>query len=182
MFELLTVAAAKLSAVGLALAGGIKRYDDNYARDRAEIQDLQARYMFALDWHDAETYADTFTEDGVLDWAGGIVTGREAIRAEVGEMRAMFDRIHAAQEPERPSRLRHFITNIVVKIDGDKAVGKAYWFEFDNAIRGRRPYVGGYGHYDDEMRKVNGQWLFSRRRINNEQMDDRAAPPENPAW
>jgi 3-phenylpropionate/cinnamic acid dioxygenase small subunit len=97
-------------------------------------------------------------------------------------MRAMFDRIHAAQEPERPSRLRHFITNIVVKIDGDKAEGKAYWFEFDNAIRGRRPYVGGYGHYDDEMRKVNGQWLFSRRRINNEQMDDRAAPPENPAW
>jgi len=182
MFELLTAAAAKLAAVGVAFAGGIKRYDDNYARDRAEIQDLQARYMFALDWQDADAYAGTFTEDGVLDWAGGVVEGREAIREECKDMRATFEKLYAAQAPERRSQLRHFITNIVVKIDGDTAIGKAYWFEFDNAIRGRHPYVGGYGHYDDEMRKVNGEWLFTRRRINNEMMADRTAPEKNPAW
>ena len=29
----------------------------SYAEDRAEIEDLQGRYMFALDFHDADTYA-----------------------------------------------------------------------------------------------------------------------------
>ncbi|HKJ74234.1 MAG TPA: nuclear transport factor 2 family protein [Alphaproteobacteria bacterium] len=182
MFELLTAAVAKLSAVGLAFAGGIKSYGGTYAQDRAEIQDLQARYMFALDWQDEDAYAGTFAEDGVLDWAGGIVQGRDAIRAEVRGMRANFDKRAAAEAPARPSRLRHFITNTVIKVDGDTAVGKAYWFELDNDIRDRRPYVGSYGHYDDEMRKVNGQWLFSRRRINNEQIADRAAGPDNPGW
>ena len=51
-----------------------------YAADRAEIEDLQARYMFALDWQDGAAYASTFAEDGVLDWAGGIVQGRAAPR------------------------------------------------------------------------------------------------------
>ncbi|HUJ30210.1 MAG TPA: nuclear transport factor 2 family protein, partial [Candidatus Acidoferrum sp.] len=40
----------------------------SYADDRAAIEDLQARYMFALDFHDPETYAQTFTPDGVLDY------------------------------------------------------------------------------------------------------------------
>ncbi|MEO5597256.1 MAG: nuclear transport factor 2 family protein [Novosphingobium sp.] len=44
----------------------------SYADDRAEIEDLMARYLFALDFFDADTYADTFTQDGVLDWAMGI--------------------------------------------------------------------------------------------------------------
>jgi hypothetical protein len=183
MFKLLTASAATaLSAIAVAFAAGTVNYPSTYAEDRAEIEDLQARYMFALDWQDADAYASTFTEDGVLDWAGGVVKGRDAIRKEVHGMKANFEKRAAAEAPERPSRLRHFITNIVIKIDGDKAVGKAYWFEFDDAIRGRRPYVGAYGHYDDEMRKVNGKWLFSRRRINNEMMDSRAAGPENPAW
>ena len=39
----------------------------NYGEDRAEIEDLQARYLFALDFHDPDLYVSTFTEDGVLD-------------------------------------------------------------------------------------------------------------------
>ena len=182
MYKIITVIAVTIAAAGVALAAGKMNYSNTYAQDRAEIQDLQARYMFALDWQDADAYASTFTEDGVLDWAGGVAKGREAIRNEVRGMKATFEKRAAAEAPTRPSRLRHFITNIVIKVDGDKAVGRAYWFEFDDDIRGRRPYLGAYGHYDDEMRKVNGEWLFSRRRINNEQLDSRAAGMENPAW
>ena len=67
----------------LAAAPGpaAQSYGVQYAADRAEIEDLQARYMFALDWQDADAYAAAFTEDGVLDWAYSMVRGRETIRA-----------------------------------------------------------------------------------------------------
>ena len=35
---------------------------DSYAEDRAAILDLQGRYLFALDFRDAEAYASTFSE------------------------------------------------------------------------------------------------------------------------
>jgi hypothetical protein len=43
----------------------------SYAEDRAAIEDLQARYLFALDFHDPDLYVSTFTEDGVLDYGSG---------------------------------------------------------------------------------------------------------------
>ena len=49
----------------------------SYADDRAAIEDLQARYMFALDFGDADAYVETFTEDGVLDIIGQKWEGRE---------------------------------------------------------------------------------------------------------
>ena len=33
----------------------------SYGEDRAQIEDLQARYLFALDFHDPQLYASTFT-------------------------------------------------------------------------------------------------------------------------
>ena len=48
----------------------------SYAADRAEIEDLMARYLLAMDYHDADAYAGCFTEDGELDWAMGVARGR----------------------------------------------------------------------------------------------------------
>ena len=167
---------------GAVYAAGKVMYNSDYASDRSQIEDLQARYMFALDWQDPEAYASTFTEDGQLDWAGGVAKGRDAIREEVRGMRTNFDNRDAEDAPLRPARLRHFITNVVVKIDGDTAVGRAYWFEFYNRNPERLGHGSAYGHYEDELKKVNGQWLFTKRKIFNEQMDDRAATRQNPAW
>jgi hypothetical protein len=169
--------AAKVMAVPLAARGNDRAA---YAADRAEIEELESRYIFALDWQDAEAYAGTFTEDGVLDWAQGIVTGREAIKAEVRGMRATFAKREAGDAPLRPARLRHFITNRVLSVDGDRAKSVAYWFEFSNDNRNRWPTASGYGHYEDELQRVAGRWLFSRRKIFNEIMDSRAAGPDNP--
>jgi hypothetical protein len=33
-----------------------------YAGDRAAIEDLMTRYLFALDWNDFDTFAATLTE------------------------------------------------------------------------------------------------------------------------
>jgi len=59
---------------------------------------------------------------------------------------------------------------------------RAYWFEIHNRNAGRTPQVAGYGHYDDELRKVDGEWLFAFRRINTEAIESRAAAMENPGW
>src|SRR5688572_17108395 len=107
--------------------------ETGYAEDRALIEDLQARYLFALDFRDAEAYAATFTEDGVLDYGAGEIRGRDAIRDMVEGMRRNAE---AQREQDdsglRPAAGRHNITNIVVEIDGDTAVGTAYWFHMGN--------------------------------------------------
>jgi hypothetical protein len=55
---------------------------------------------------------------------------------------------------------RHNITNIVLKIEGNKATGRAYWFHYSNNNPERRAVLDGSRHYEDEMVKVNGKWLF----------------------
>ncbi|HTA47020.1 MAG TPA: nuclear transport factor 2 family protein [Bryobacteraceae bacterium] len=52
----------------------------SYGEDRAAIEDLQARYLFALDFHDPDLYVSTLTPDGVLDYGSGEVKGIEAIK------------------------------------------------------------------------------------------------------
>lgn len=50
------------------------------ADDRAAIEDLQARYLFAMDFHTPDLYVTMFTEDGILDVGSGEIKGRQAIR------------------------------------------------------------------------------------------------------
>jgi hypothetical protein len=171
----------------------------SYAEDRAQIEDLQARYMFALDFGDVDTYVSTFTEDGILDIVGMKWQGHDEIREIIGGMsenapegeeqpaaeeEPAGEEEPAAQEEEElyPATGRHNITNIVLKIDGDKAEGRAYWFHYGNNNPDRSAQINSYGHYEDELVKVDGQWLFSKRVIYNEQVAEWIGPAENPCW
>jgi len=152
----------------------------SYAEDRALIEDLQARYMFALDNGDVDTYLSTFTKDGVLDIGDGPIKGHDAIRKVIG---GMPNRKEAEDAPKLYRATgRHNITNIVIKVDGNKAVGRAYWFHYGNNNPKRTATLDSYGHYEDDMIKVDGKWLFTRRLILNEQVEKWASKPGNPAW
>jgi ketosteroid isomerase-like protein len=175
-----------VAVLSLALAVSCAPSDtskSSYAEDRAQIEDLQARYLFALDFFDMDTYVSTFTEDGILDIVAYQAKGREEIRKKLEEARPVFDQ-SAGDAPQGPypATGRHNITNIVLKIDGDKAVGRAYWFHYGNNNPERRAVLDGYGHYEDEMVKVDGQWLFNKRVIYNEGVADWIASSEKPAW
>ena len=51
----------------------------------------------------------------------------------------------------------------------------------DNATRSNT--IGGFGHYEDEMVKVNGQWFFTKRTIFNEGSARwQYKGDRNPAW
>ena len=150
----------------------------SYAEDRAAIEDLQARYLFALDFHDPDLYVSTFTENGVLDYGSGDVKGRQAIKDVIARMPSP-----AATAGRRAAAARHNISNIVIKVNGDKAAGLSYWFHYSNDNPERRGVFDGFGHYEDELVKVNGKWLFSKRKIYNEGRDEWAYKGgKNPAW
>ena len=59
------------------------------------------------------------------------------------------------------------MTNLVLRIDGDRATGRASWRHTGKNAEGRMT-IGGFGHYEDDLVKVDGEWLFARRRIYNE--------------
>jgi hypothetical protein len=40
--------------------------------------------------------------------------------------------------------------------------------------------MGTFGIYEDELRRVDGHWLFSRRRVLNEFLKGRHSGPDNP--
>lgn len=145
------------------------------------IEDLQARYLFALDFRDPEAYAGTFAENGVLDYGAGKLRGRQTIAEMIAGMRANAETQRAADTSGlRPAAGRHNITNIVLDIDGNRATGTAYWFHLGNDNPERSAEVTSFGHYEDELVKVDGEWLFSLRKIYNEQVAEWVAGKENP--
>ncbi len=154
----------------------------SYGEDRAQIEDLEARYLFALDFRDADTYASTFTPDGVLDY-GPVITGRDAIRKFIAGM-AKADADRAAKDTSglRPAAGRHNISNIVLKIEGNKAVGRSYWFHYSNNNDKRTAGLDSFGHYEDEMVKVDGKCLFPKPKLTTAPVAGWAPTPGNPAW
>jgi hypothetical protein len=53
---------------------------------------------------------------------------------------------------------------------------------YSNRNPERRPVFDGYGHYEDDLVKVNGQRYFAKRRICNEGRTEWAQTGGNPAW
>lgn len=154
-------------------------YSDSYARNRAEIEDLVARYLFAMDWNDYDAYAECFTEDGVLDYAMGTTQGRENIRAEAKRFKDNVGTIFVDHEGN-PAKLRHVIAHMAIRIEGDRAWNTGFWFEMANDGQQGAPKYGSFGHYEDELARVDGKWLFKRRKIYNEFLEGRMSAPENP--
>jgi hypothetical protein len=149
-----------------------ERYPEGYADDRAAIVDLLGRYVLAMDFFDADGYAAVFAEDGVLDWAGGLVEGREAIYEFMASRTYDFTRgaaeVTTPDGRNWPSTVRHLITNQVITVDGDTARALSYWIQFNNNADRRQVEWMLFGSWDDELVKIDGEWLFKVHKIYNE--------------
>ena len=159
-------------------------YSPTYAADRAEIEDLMARYLFAMDYNDFETYADLFTEDGTLEYARGKVIGREEIRESARRFKEAVASIYQDADGN-PAVLRHVLCQSVIRVEGDRAWHTGFWFETANdgprEGSGRlTPTLGTFGIYEDELVRVNGEWKFFYRNILNEFLRGRESGDTNP--
>jgi hypothetical protein len=154
-------------------------YGASYAADRAEIEDLQARYLFAIDYFDWDAYVATFAEDGELEFASGTSKGRAAIREAVTRFSEGIGRFYHTADG-KPAKLRHIILQTAIRVEGDRAWSRSQWLEMANHGPGDEPKIGTYGIYEDELKKVDGRWLFAKRRVLNEFIPNRNSGPENP--
>jgi ketosteroid isomerase-like protein len=127
--------------------------------DRLAIADLFTRYCCALDAGEVETVVACFSDDAVLESpAIGRITGQAAIR----DFAARFAALRAGG-----TQFRHFVTNIAVALDGDRARATAYLLvaiSRDGSHRTLPP-----GRYEcDLARDDGGAWHFTRRVVTHD--------------
>ena len=156
-----------------------QRYDAQYAADRAEIEDLMARYLLALDYSDLDSFIAMFTDDAEFEFARGRTSGKDAILEAVKGFKVRIGE-HYKDEDGNPAVLRHVLGHTAIRVEGDRAWTRAQWFEMANDGPGKSLKMGTFGIYEDKLRKVDGRWLFSERRILNEFLPGRESGPENP--
>ncbi len=187
-------AALALAATGLGLAALPAAAQDNapayaptyapiyargYADDRAEIEDLMARYMFAIDYFDWDAYVATFAPDGELTFARGTTRGREAIRAVVMDFSQGIGRFYHTADGQ-PAKLRHVLLNSSIRVEGNRAWGRTLWLEMANNGPEDEMKMGTYGLYEDEFIRLDGRWLIQQRNVLNEFIANRNSGPANP--
>ena len=175
-------AGAALACVALAAPVAAQEqptYNSNYANDRAEIEDLMARYLFAIDYFDWDAYVSVFAEDAELEYASGITRGREAIRESVVNFSRNIARSYHTEDGEM-AKLRHVVLQKVIRVEGNRAWGRTLWVEMANHGPGDTMKMGTYGIYEDEFRRIDGRWLIQRRNVLNEFLTGRNSGPENP--
>jgi len=171
--------AGALLALAVPAAAAQPTYSPTYGQDRAEIEDLMARYLFAIDYADWDAYVATFAEDGELEFASGLSKGREAIRAAVTSFDTGIARFYHTEDGKR-AILRHVVLQSSIRVEGERAWGRTLWLEMANHGPGDTMKMGTYGIYEDEFKKVDGHWLIARRNVLNEFIANRRSGPENP--
>jgi len=123
------------------------------AADYLEIQQLVARYSYAVDMHggDGSAYAALFTPDGTF---GTQAKGT----AQLAELAAKTNK-----ERSGPAFARHFVTNVMIKPSPEGATGRSCLVALDiSEVRKPTTILHG-GHYDDVYVKTSQGWRIKSR-------------------
>ena len=134
------------------------------ATDRAEIQQLVARYARALGGCAADEYASLFTEDGVFvtdDFRGathrelygqrGKIEGRAGLRQLVQTEDFCLNPAQKSATPAAGATTSRPVPTVVIEASPEGATGRAS--------------LGGGGHYEDVYVKTSEGWRFKRRTV-----------------
>ena len=176
---LVCAAAALLVVSGPPAMGAQPSHGMHYAEDRAEIEDLMSRYLFAMDYGDFDAYVETFTEDGVLEFSRSTSKGRGEIKRAVAAFKEGIGKLYKDKDGN-PATLRHVLLQAVIRVEADSAWTRSLWVEMANDGPNGALKMGTFGIYEDELKRVKGHWLFSKRRVLNEFLEGRHSGPNNP--
>jgi 3-phenylpropionate/cinnamic acid dioxygenase small subunit len=118
------------------------------AEAERQIAALIYRYNAVLDATDYDGWAQCFAADGIFrgahaDWLVAVAVSRRRAAAP---------------------NSRHFVTNILVEVDGDTARSRCHLF-VTTAADGGKPTMSLTGEYEDFLVRENGKWLFRERRV-----------------
>jgi hypothetical protein len=133
--------------------------------DREAIEMTLERYTRGLDRLDPDLYVSSFSPDGVLMIYEKAYHGRDALRTIIAEEARLRQSQADAGHP--PRTLFHLETNSTVEFSSPvRAVHHTYWLTATRV--GDRPEdlsLLGVGSSVDELRKIDGKWLITRREI-----------------
>lgn len=161
---------AMLGVAGVAIAADAPDARLAAIEDRLAIEKLMTGdYPRALDQRKWADYAALFTADADLSFASATLKGSAAIQKYFETPRPS----PGNRPPPQPGEIRtlHVVTNLSVRVTGETATAGAYWQTL--GMTDGRTAVLSAGHYDDVLKKVNGQWKFAKRAI----VSDLAPPP-----
>jgi ketosteroid isomerase-like protein len=123
--------------------------------EKEKIRKLKQLYSHLMDSHQIDALADIFTEDAVCEFGPeyGNWEGRETIRTNY---KGVF-------EGQEQFGAMHHITNHYIDMTGpDTAKGRSYLLDAVTTVEPEEQPIMWLGLYDEEYRKVDGQWLISK--------------------
>jgi uncharacterized protein (TIGR02246 family) len=131
--------------------------------DRIAVEDVMARYVWAVDSLDAEGYVAVFTDDAIIDSNGSISKGHEEIRKIVTGLIRRRDDNKAKELPT--ANLYHAISNVRITFPKpNEAVHQSYWQTVYRDADGRMT-AAAMGRSKDLLVKRNGKWLIQSRKL-----------------
>jgi len=131
--------------------------------DRIEIRELIEAYSDAVMRGDAEDWGKVWAEDAywaLPEYPGHEeFIGRDAIVAGWTWSMAQFG---AAREQGGKPAMIYIGTPGAIEVEGDRATARVYTSEIYR-IPGTENEVRVRGQYDDELARIDGKWLFTKR-------------------
>ena len=160
------VVAVPATYTGQAPATSPARPNALTAQDLAEIQQLSARYAFAIDTctNSGYDYADLYTDDGQFsvseEWGvvGGVLArGREALAVAAGG----GERTAADPKTQMGYGIHHIAVNHVILPSAQGAIGKSYLLAI--GVGGKPTTIELQGGYEDVYVRTPAGWRFKSR-------------------
>jgi uncharacterized protein (TIGR02246 family) len=147
-----------IAPLSVSAQGNLGTYED-----RVAVEDVMARYVWAVDSLDPEGYVAVFTEDAIIDSNGSISKGHEEIRKIVTSLIQRRDDNKAKGLPA--ANLHHVISNVRITFEKPgEALHQSYW---QTVIRDKdgKMTAAAMGRSEDRLVKRNGRWLIQSRKL-----------------
>jgi hypothetical protein len=113
------------------------------AQDYVDIQQLYARYNWAIDAGDVEGYVALYTPDGSFNAFNGA------------------DGLRTFMKGRPAGTRRHWNSNLVITPSPEGASGKVYLLLVD--VAAKPPAITTAARYEDRLVKTAGGWRFKKR-------------------
>ncbi|HUK33474.1 MAG TPA: nuclear transport factor 2 family protein [Vicinamibacterales bacterium] len=131
--------------------------------DRTAVEDVMARYVWAVDSLDADGYVAVFTDDAVIDSNGSLSKGREEIRKIVTNLIRRRDDNKTKGVPT--ANLYHVISNVRITFPKPgEALHQSYWQTVRRDQDGKM-VAAAMGRSEDRLVKRGGKWLIQSRTL-----------------
>ena len=156
----LGLAGCALALIAAAPAPAAPRTTAANLLDRVQIEDLLIDYYAPLGGT-GEDMTHYYAPDGVLDINGRVYHGRKGVD------QAYKDAAVAAGSSFR-GKFHMLMTNPRIEVHGRRATADLIWTGIDSETIKSQPHFVEQGHEHDELVKVGGQWLISKRLITSD--------------